>query len=262
MKRNITYLSPLFPKKLRKYIKERMRQKEIKAYAGDEVTCPICESQFRVFATYGVEQRKNARCLNCNSLERHRLLWKFLNEKTNLFKDGKLKMLHFAPQRKFLSLLSGSQSIKYTAADLNPETYEYYDIAKIVKANVMDIPFEDNAFDVVMCNHVLEHVEDDIKAMSELYRVMKIGGWGIFQIPQDYSLETTFEDKSITDPKEREKVFGQWDHVRLFGKDYKDRLASVGFKVTEDDYINSFSANEIKRFGFEKGERIYYCEKV
>jgi len=239
-----------------------MRQKEMRAYAGDEVSCPICEAQFRVFATYGVEQRKNARCLNCNSLERHRLLWKYLNEKTNLFDKEKIKMLHFAPQRRFLSLLSNSRNIEYTAADLNPETYEYYDIAKITRANVMDIPFEDNDFDVVICNHVLEHVDDDIKAMSELYRVMKKGGWGILQVPQDYSLETTFEDKSITDPKEREKVFGQWDHVRLFGKDYKDRLASVGFKVTEDDYVNSFTPEEIKRFGFAMGEPIYYCEKV
>jgi len=260
MKRKITYISPLVPQKFRKYVKEIIRQIEMRAFRGDNVHCIICDSSFRSFSTYGVEKRKNARCLNCNSLERHRLLWKYLNSKTNLF-NRKIKMLHFAPQRLFLRLFSKNENIEYTPCDIQPETYEYYGITKITKADVMKIPFDDNSFDVVMCNHVLEHVENDKLAMSELYRVMKKGGWGIFQVPLDYDRESTYEDKNITDSKGREKAFGQYDHLRVFGRDYKDRLASVGFKVIEDDYVNSFSQEEIKRNGFVKGELIYYCNK-
>lgn len=261
MKSKITYLSPFFPKKFRKHIKEKLRQKEIKAYQGDNVSCPICNSTFRVFATYGVDKRKNARCLNCNSLERHRLLWKYLNEKTNHLEGKKFKMLHFAPQRMFLKKFSSHPNIDYTPCDINPETYEYYNIHKIEKVDVMNIPFSDNSFDMVMCNHVLEHIEDYKVGMSELYRVMKKGGWGIFQVPIDYSRETTFEDDSITDPKERERVFGQFDHLRIFGKDYKNQLESVGFNVTENNYVNQFTDEEINKFGFSKDEKIYYCVK-
>jgi len=262
MKKKITYLSPLFPKRFRKYIKELIRQREVNNYRGNDVFCPICESHFKQFATYGVDKRINARCLNCNSLERHRLLWKYLNDKINYDNNGRFKMLHFAPQRKFLKKFSNDPNIDYTPCDLNPETYEYYNIHKIEKVDVMDIPHEDNLFDVVICNHVLEHVTDYRLAMSELFRVMKKGGWGIFQVPQDYDLATTYEDDSITDPKEREKAFGQFDHLRVFGRDYKDELEKVGFKVTEDDYVNSFSEEDIKRFGFLRSERIYFCSKV
>ncbi len=261
MKKKITYLSPFFPKKFRKYIKERIRQKEIKAYTGDNVFCPICESKFRVFANYGVDNRENARCLDCNSMERHRLLWKYLNGKKEFEGNMKFSMLHFAPQRKFLSKFSENQNIDYTPCDLNPETYEYFNIDRIHKVDVLNIPFEDNSFDVVICNHVLEHVDDYIVAMKELFRVMRKGGWGVFQVPIDYSLKTSYEDETIIDPKEREKAYGQWDHLRMFGCDYKDKLASVGFNVTEDNYINSFSDDEIKRFGLLKTEFIYLCEK-
>ena len=261
MKRKITLLSPFFPKRLRKYVKKIIQKKEIKAYKGNNVFCPMCQSQFRVFATYGVEKRENARCLNCNSLERHRLLWKYLNEKTTLNDGSKVKMLHFAPQRSYLKAFSENKNIEYTPADLNPETYEYFDIIKINKANVMEIPFEDNSYDVVICNHVLEHVDNDKVAMAELFRVMKSGGWGIFQVPIDYGFEISYEDPSITDRNVSEKACGKYDHLRLYGRDYKNRLESVGFIVNEDDYVNSFSDKDIKKFGFSKKERIYYCQK-
>jgi hypothetical protein len=108
---------------------------------------------------------------------------------------------------------------------------------------------------------VLEHIPDDILAMRELYRVMKKGGWGIFQVPIRQTLEKTYEDFSITDPKEREKAFGQNDHVRWYGQDYKDRLKRVGFNVTEDDYVKKFSPNEIFQFGLKPTELIKYCVK-
>lgn len=261
MNRKITLISPLFPKKLRKYVKNTLRKYEIKKHQGDQVYCSMCESHFSSFSPYGVEKRDNARCVNCNSLERHRLLWKFLNEKTDLNKNKGAKMLHFAPQRWYLNAFAHNPNIDYTPCDINPETYEYYDITKINQVDVLDIPFEDNSFDIVICNHVLEHVDDDKIAMKELFRVMKKGGWGVFQVPINYDLETTYEDKSITDPKGREKAFGQYDHQRMYGRDYKDRLKSAGFDVTEDDYVNQFSDEELKRFGFLKNEFIYYCQK-
>ena len=130
-----------------------------------------------------------------------------------------------------------------------------------VKADICNLPFSDNEFDVILCNHVLEHIPDDIKAMKELYRVLKSGGFGVFQIPQDLSRETTFEDHTITDKKERAKIFGQYDHVRMYGLDYFDKLRTVGFKVEEVDYTTTLSDEDITRFCLAKGEIIPVCFK-
>jgi ubiquinone/menaquinone biosynthesis C-methylase UbiE len=132
---------------------------------------------------------------------------------------------------------------------------------KIIKADITNIPFEDNSFDIIICNHVLEHIPDDRLAMSELYRVMKKGAWAILQVPIDYNRETTYEDFTITTPEGREKFFGQNDHVRIYGRDYPDRLKSVGFSVMEDDFIKSFSEEEISKFVFTPSELIYFCKK-
>ncbi len=135
----------------------------------------------------------------------------------------------------------------YTTADL------YSPIAD-VKADITNLPFEDSSFDIVFCNHVLEHIPNDTKAMQELYRVMKKGGMGIFQIPQDINRETTFEDDSITDPKERAKIFGQYDHVRIYGRDYFDKLKSIGFKVKEVNYSQEISQELVYKYRLMKDE--------
>lgn len=226
-----------------------------------------------VFKSYGLAEeknnigwveRENAKCIECSSMERHRLQFLYLTNKTNLFDDHqKIKLLHFAPEKAFIDIFSNRQHIEYIPCDLFPERYNFKDKIKVLKVNITEIPFQDNFFDVILCNHVLEHVVDDKLAMSELYRVMKKGGWGIFQVPLDYGYkrETTYEDFTITTPKERERAFGQWDHVRLYGDDYKDRLQSVGFKVTVDDYIKTFSEDELFKFGLLPFELIYYCQK-
>ena len=123
------------------------------------------------------------------------------------------------------------------------------------------MPFESNSVDVVLCSHVLEHIPEDNKAMSEFYRVIKNDGWAILQVPVDYTRAETYEDFSITDPGDREKAFGQHDHVRWYGRDYKNRLANVGFTVTEDDYVKSFSTEELFKFGLMSSELIYHCGK-
>ncbi len=239
------------------------KRKERKIYAGDNVECPICNSKFAIFATFGMNNRVNARCINCGSLERTRLLWKYFCEKTNLFNsDKKSKLLHFAPEKVFYNIFSKNKSIEYVPCDLSPGKYSHYGGGtKITKADITNIPFEDNCFDIVLCNHVLEHIPDDKQAMKELYRVMKQGGWGIFQVPIEYERELTFEDPSITSDKERERVFGQYDHVRIYGNDYKFRLQEIGFRVLEDDYVKQFSAEQIFKYGISDSELIYFCQK-
>ncbi|HSM63218.1 MAG TPA: methyltransferase domain-containing protein, partial [Gillisia sp.] len=126
---------------------------------------------------------------------------------------------------------------------------------------ICNLPFEDNSFDFILCNHVLEHIPDDTKAMKELYRILKKGGTAILQIPQDLSREHTFEDNSITSRKERAKIFGQYDHVRVYGRDYFDKLRSIGFKVREVDYTNELTASEIDIYRLAQGEIIPVCTK-
>jgi SAM-dependent methyltransferase len=186
-------------------------------------------------------------------LERHRLLWLYLKEKTNFF-TAPHTMLHIAPEQCFYKLFKAQSNLKYTTGDYNsPIADVHFDLHKA--------PFDDNAFDVIFCNHVLEHVEDADQCMRELYRIMKPGGWGIFQVPLDTTREKTYEDKSITSPEEREKHFWQKDHVRLFGLDYKDKLAAAGFKVTVDNFVNTLKPELIDRYRLPAGEMIYFCEK-
>jgi len=213
---------------------------------GNAYTDPIDGKSFRKFLPYGYGiQRPNVLSPSTLSLERHRLLWLYLNNETNFFSEKK-KVLHMAPEQCFLKRFR-KLNHDYITADL------YSPIAD-VKADITKLPFEDDSFDVVFCNHVLEHIPDDTKAMQELYRVMKKGGMGIFQIPQDLNRETTFEDDSITDPKERAKIFGQYDHVRVYGRDYFNKLRSIGFKVDEVNYTEKLSAELSDKYRLMKGE--------
>ena len=199
--------------------------------------------------------RENALCPNCLTLERHRLMYLFLKEKTPFFKDN-LKVLHVAPEICFIKEFESLKNLDYITADIESP------LAK-VKMDIHDIPFEENTFDVAFCNHVMEHVDDDIKAMSELHRVLKPGGWAIIQIPfYEPVPETTFEDPTITDPAERERIFHQDDHVRLYGKDYPERLRKAGFKVTEDDYVMRLPEEQVKLYALPADEIVHYCEKV
>jgi len=259
MRKSIKKHTPQF---LLKWYRDYRRKKNAALFYGDTVSCPICGSKFKEFAPFGLISRRNALCLNCGSLERHRLLWKYLNEKTDLFReDKKIQLLHFAPERVFYDMFSTNQNMDYNPCDLYPESYAYNGKVKIKKVDIIDIPFEENSFDVVLCNHVLEHIIDDAHAISELYRVMKKGAWAILQVPLDVHREKTYEDYSITSPEGREKAFGQNDHVRLYGLDYKDRLKKIGFEVKEDDFVKSFSQEELFRYGLMDSELIYYCKK-
>ncbi len=216
---------------------------------GNQYTDPIDGKSFKGFLPYGYENpRENVLSPSTLSLERHRLLWLYLKNETNFF-HAPLKVLHFAPEQAFYSRFRQLKNLTYTTTDLNSPLAD-------VKADICDLPFEENSFDVILCNHVLEHIPDDTKAMRELFRVMKPGGWGVFQIPQDINRETTFEDDSITDAKERAKIFGQYDHVRIYGRDYFAKLRSIGFTVEEVEYTANFPIGDIDKYRLAKGEII------
>ncbi len=221
---------------------------------GSRYTDPIDGKSFKKFLSYGYgTTRPNVLSPSTLSLERHRLLWLYLKNKTSFFKDS-LKVLHFAPEQAFYKRFRDLKNINYTTTDLNSPLAD-------VKADICDLPFEDNSYDVILCNHVLEHIPDDTKAMSELLRILKPGGWGILQIPQDLSRATTFEDDSITDKEERSKVFGQYDHVRVYGRDYFDKLRSIGFEVEAIDYTAELPPEQVDSYRLAQGELIPLVKK-
>tara|TARA_R110002049_G_scaffold274391_4_gene452330 strand:+ start:2928 stop:3695 length:768 start_codon:yes stop_codon:yes gene_type:complete len=216
---------------------------------GNTFTDPIDGKSFKTFLPYGYgNQRNNALSPSTLSLERHRLLWLYLKNETNFFTADK-KVLHFAPEQAFYKRFKKMPNLDYTTTDLNSPLAD-------VKADICNLPFDDNKFDIILCNHVLEHIPDDTKAMKELYRVLKPSGMAILQIPQDLTRELTFEDDTITDKKERAKIFGQYDHVRVYGRDYFDKLRSIGFRVDEVDYTSKFSNEAITKYCLAKGEII------
>ncbi len=244
---------------------------------GNRFTDPIDGKSFRMFLPYGYgTQRNNVLSPSTLSLERHRLLWLFLQNETDFFQsepdsdssikqnksitlrnsetNAVLKVLHFAPEQEFYKRFKKQTNIDYITTDLLSPLAD-------VKADICHLPFADNTYDVIFCNHVLEHIPDDTKAMQELYRVLKPGGMGIFQIPQDLSRATTFADDSITDEKERAKIFGQYDHVRVYGRDYFEKLRSIGFTVTEEDYTAKIAPELVEKYCLAKGEIIPVCFK-
>lgn len=216
---------------------------------GNRFTDPIDGKSFRKLLPYGYKkQRPNALSPSTLSLERHRLIWLYLREETDFFtKDNQQNVLHIAPEQCFYKRFRKQKNLDYLTSDLDSPLAD-------VQADICNLPFEDNEFDVIFCNHVLEHIPDDEKAMAELYRVMKPGGWGIFQVPQDINRKETFEDDSITNKEERTRIFGQYDHVRVYGLDYFDRLREAGFTVKEIDYTKKIAPDLLERYALQKGE--------
>ncbi|KQC29741.1 class I SAM-dependent methyltransferase [Flagellimonas eckloniae] len=254
MKRLFKFFLNLIPRPLLIKLSYWVRPLVAFSLKGKNYTDPIDGKSFRTFLPYGYENpRENVLSPSTLSLERHRLLWLYLKNKTDFFTKDQ-KVLHFAPEQAFHKRFKQFDNIDYTTTDLNSPLAE-------VKADICNLPFSDDSFDVILCNHVLEHIPDDTKAMQELFRILKPGGWGIFQIPQDLKREETFEDDSITDRKERAKIFGQYDHVRIYGRDYFDKLRSIGFTVEEVDYTQKLSEKEVEQYRLSKGEIIPFVRK-
>ncbi len=244
---------------------------------GDKFTDPIDGKSFRKFLPYGYgNQRSNVLSPSTLSLERHRLLWLYLKNETDFFQSeldsdssikqtksiklrdtetsSVLKVLHFAPEQAFYKLFKNQKNLDYTTTDLLSPLAD-------IKADICNLPFPNDTYDVILCNHVLEHIPDDTKAMQELYRVLKPGGMGIFQIPQDLTRATTFSDDTIIDRQERAKIFGQYDHVRIYGRDYFDKLRKIGFKVVEENYTQKITPVLVEKYCLANGEIIPVCYK-
>ncbi|MCB9201566.1 MAG: class I SAM-dependent methyltransferase [Flavobacteriales bacterium] len=250
----IQKLLNLFPRPFLIKLSYVLRPLVVWFYRGNNLIDPIDGKSYRKFLPYGYgKQRQNALSPGTLSLERHRLMWLFLQNETNFFKDD-LKVLHIAPEQCFIDRFKNLNNLTYVTADL-------YSPIVDVKADILDLPFSDNEFDVVICNHVLEHIEDDKKAMSELYRVMKKGSWGIFQVPMKNNLGKTYEDFSITSPEERKKHFGQYDHVRWYGMDYFKRLEDVGFTTYPVKYYNKIGKEKTELYALSSTEILPYVEK-
>ena len=223
-------------------------------FRGNKFTDPINGKSYRKFLPYGyVKQRDNALSPGTLSLERHRLLWLYLNNETNFFSKT-LKVLHIAPEQCFYNLFKNLKNINYTTFDLNSPLAD-------IKGDICNLPFKENSFDFILCNHVLEHINDDKKAMKELYRVLNKNGTAILQVPINQKSSKTFEDSSIVDKKERIEKFGQYDHIRLYGLDYFKKLESFGFKVDPLKYSKKFTESEIIKYGLIKDEIIPVCKK-
>jgi len=221
---------------------------------GNTYTDPIDGKSYRRFLPYGYAKvRKNVLAPGTLSLERHRLFWLYLKNETAFF-SAPLRVLHFAPEQAFVKKFKKQKNLTYTTTDLNSPIAE-------VKADICDLPFKDHSFDFIICNHVLEHIPNDTKAMQELYRVLAPSGTAIVQVPYDAKREITFEDNTITDQSERTRIFGQYDHLRVYGMDYFKKLSSVGFNVNALDYTQSMSNNDIERYRLCRGELLPVCKK-
>lgn len=254
MKKIFSYVLNLIPRPLLIRLSYIVRPVLAAMLKGDKFTDPIDGKSFKKFLPYGYgKQRDNVLAPGTLSLERHRLLWLYLQNETDFFIAPK-KVLHFAPEQAFYKRFRNQKNLDYTTTDLLSPLAD-------VKADICNLPFDDNMYDVILCNHVLEHIPDDKKAMQELFRVLKPGGMAILQVPQELQRATTFTDDTITDAKERAAIFGQYDHVRIYGRDYFDTLRSQGFMVEEVDYTKTFSPEDVERFALAQGEIIPVCTK-
>ena len=224
-------------------------------FRGKKYTDPIDDSNYSKFLSYGYKTvRKNALCPGTLSLERHRLLWLYLDRETN-FLSSNLKVLHVAPEQVFYKKFKKLKNWEYFTFDLNSPIAD-------IKGDLISTNFKDEYFDLIICNHVLEHIEDDKSALDEMYRILKYNGISILQVPINVKRENTFEDLSIKSKIQREKYFGQYDHVREYGLDFKDRVEQAGFEVEMINYSKKISQDLVIKYGLMKDDLIPIGKKL
>ena len=253
-------IKKLTPTKIKKQIK-------LAIHSGTKYQCPICGYKSKDFYPIGInipvlkEKQvvgaglRNGGCFKCDSSDRERLIYTYLVNKMDLLNQPKnIRILHLAPEKNLFRILYNHGFKNYVCGDLFTEGYKYPEYVQ--NMNVLNIPFEDNYFDLIICNHLLEHVPNDTDAMKELFRVLKQKGKAILQVPISKNSDKTFEDFSVTDPKEREIVFGQFDHLRVYGQDYPERLESEGFSVVRINISGEFT-----KYGLAINEDIFIGNK-
>lgn len=223
------------------------------AYAGRGVECPVCGAHYRRFMPYGyVNPRGNALCPRCLALERHRLMWLYLKNETAFF-ETPARLLHVAPERCFLKRFEKLPALDYVTADLESP------LAK-VKMDIQRIPFPDGEFDVIFCNHILEHVDDDRRAMREMYRVMRRADGASCSRRSTRSARRLTRTRRSPDPRGAGAAFRAERHLRDYGRDYGRRLSEAGFDVEEIDYVRSLSPEAVKLYGL-RSEIVYVVRK-
>lgn len=220
---------------------------------GDQVRCPLCGQGAIAFLPAGTPPRAHALCPFCGSLERGRMMWLHL-QRRGMLRPG-VRVLHIAPEKGLGPRIAAVPGVAYTAGDKHEPGYRYP--AGTIDLDITAMPFPEGAFDLVICSHVLEHVPDDRRAMRELRRVLAPDGVGLILVPQDLERATTFEDPTVTDPRERLRLFGQFDHVRLYGRDLVDRLQAEGLRVETLHPGAGLSAEERFRMGIRADEPLY-----
>ena len=224
-------------------------------YSGRNFEDPIDGKKYRKLLPYGrVRTRPNALSPSTLSLERHRALWVYLKENTNFFTEQN-RMLHLAPEYCYINRFKSMKNLDYVTGDLNSPWADHH-------FDVHSIPFDENSFDVLMANHLMEHVDDDYKVLDEFFRILKPGGWGILQVPIDWKNPNTKEDKSLTDPLERERLYWQSDHVRLYGyENYPDRLRGAGFDVVIVDMQKQLGEERYNRYCLGEERWVFVVRK-
>lgn len=213
------------------------------AFRGSAHTCVLCGNGIREYLGHGGGaevldrrqvvggmRREADRCPVCHGADRTRLMMTYLENETEIG-IRPLKLLHVAPDPGLYLWLKRQPMLDYVASDLDAVRYRHID--GIVTADLTDMPFDDGEFDLIVCSHVLEHVPDDAAAFAELCRVLKSGGHALLITPFALDGDGTDEDPSVTDPAERDRRFGQWDHVRIYDRqDFLDRMARAGFETS------------------------------
>ncbi|KAA0546720.1 methyltransferase domain-containing protein [Bacillus sp. BGMRC 2118] len=232
----------------------------------EKYKCPFCKHKFENFIPwpdyydfpgiqYEMYNKKTAMCPICKSLDRERLFKIYIEQETQLLEKPQ-SLLHIAPEKNLRNWIRGHRNISYTCGDLFPQDNE------MERIDLTEIPYEDNTFDVILCSHVLEHIIDDQKAMKELYRVLRPGGWSILQVPIALNIESIVEDNSITTPEGRKRHFGQDDHVRLYNRDgFINRLRLSGFIIHLFNLAEKIGLVETKSYGLSKGDYLYIVTK-
>jgi hypothetical protein len=260
-------LKPMFSRLKKRWPSSKTRRLKL-YYFGFKYKCPLCQSTLRRFIPYGMTLavleekqvvgggvRQNGWCPVCHSTDRERLVTLWLQNESGLF-GRSLKLLHVAPEAGLQSILQKQKNIDYLTADLFSDSV-------MVKMDIMDIQYPNNYFDAIICNHVLEHVISDKKALLELFRVLKPTGWAILQVPISLTLQKTYEDPSINTPIERARCYGQDDHLRLFARDYAQKLLEAGFKLDIFDWTTKLGlfGGKTNKFGLNEKEKLYVVRK-
>ncbi|TVR80869.1 MAG: SAM-dependent methyltransferase [Chitinophagaceae bacterium] len=239
-------------------------------YSGDAYSCPICNFSSDIMLATGkdypiIKEKqiigaglRNTACIKCGSCDRERLIFLFLKDYIHIFeKENPYKVLHIAPEIPIYDKLKKLSNIDYVCGDKFEKGYDYP--RKVQNIDITKLEFPDNSFDLIVCNHVLEHIPNDMIALSELYRVLKPNGIAMLQVPLSIANETTFEDLTIKSDEERIRFFGQKDHVRLYGKDYPNRLKSAGFSI---EILEISNKEEYKKYNLNTLEKVFIGKKI